>query len=74
MEGESVKRTDLGEGRPLLEEERGSRRDFFREEEVVEEITRGRFLAWAKSLDRAGSLGFVIVAFAFSLELPWNWA
>lgn len=50
MEGESLKRTDLGDGATAE-----LRKDFLRKEE--EDPTRGRSAARAKSLEREGSLG-----------------
>lgn len=61
----SEKRTDLGDGAegPL------ERSDFLRKEE--EDVTRGRSAARAKSGEREGSLGWVMVE--ESVGTPRNW-
>ena len=47
------------------------RRDFLRKED--EDVTRGRSLALAKSLESEGSLGCDIVEEVVSVGVPWNW-
>lgn len=67
--GESENRTDFGEGAtgpPVA-----PRRDFLRKEE--EEAFRGLSEACAKSSERAGSLGWEMVAEAEDVGCPRNW-
>lgn len=63
-----MKRTDFGDGAPAFE---GSRRDFLRKEE--DDVTRGRSEARAKSCEREGSFGWVMMSDVGVFSVPWNW-